>query len=66
MKTYTVKEVAEIIANATGELCACNINNNDEWLPSWCEKQDVCPYPDGVECWEQYVMHLEHKGEWKE
>lgn len=39
---YTVHEVAEILAEAFGDTCACNINGNDEWLPEKCELLDAC------------------------
>jgi hypothetical protein len=55
-KIYTAHEVAEIIAEAMGDECACNINGNDEWLPEFCEfAQTVCPDPEGVACWEQWL-----------
>ncbi len=40
------------------EDCACNFNDNDEWLPMVCDFRDtVCPNPGGVACWEQYLKH---------
>ena len=30
---YTDHEVAVILADAFGDDCACNFNDNDEWLP---------------------------------
>ncbi len=57
MKAYTAHEVAEIIADLTGETCACNINGIDEWLPLKCESLNSCPHTVGVACWEQYLKH---------
>lgn len=53
---YTAHEVAEILAEVTGDDCACDVNGNDEWLPEFCEfSQTVCPDPAGVACWEQWL-----------
>ena len=55
---YSAHEVAVILANAFGDDCACNFNDNDEWLPMVCDFRDtVCPNPGGVACWEQYLKH---------
>ena len=59
-KLYTPHEVAVILAEFTGDNCACNFNGIDEWLPEKCELLDACPYPVGVACWEQY---LKYRGE---
>ena len=59
MKTYTRHEVACILAEFTGDNCACNFNGIDEWLPEMCELLDACPYPVGVVCWEQYLKYRE-------
>lgn len=56
-KCYNAHEVAEILAEVTGDDCACNINGNDEWLPDKCELQSACLSPVGVACWEQYLKH---------
>ena len=58
---YNAHEVACILAEATGDDCACNVNGNDEWLAFCCELQDVCPHTVGVACWEQYLKHLDKK-----
>ena len=59
---YNNHEVACIIADILGDDCACNWNDNDEWLPNHCEFRDtVCPEPVGVACWEQYLTHLDKK-----
>ena len=63
-KYYIAHEVAELLAEAIGDRCACNVNGNDEWLPLVCDfGQTVCPNVYGVACWEQY---LKHHGERKE
>ena len=58
-KRYTAHDVACILAEFTGDDCACNFNGIDEWLPEKCELMDACPYPVGVACWEQYLKHKE-------
>lgn len=60
--SYTAHEVAEILADAFGDTCACNFNGNDEWLPEHCELLDCCPNTVGVACWEQYLKHLDKRG----
>lgn len=60
-RLYNSHEVAEIIADLFGDNCACNFNSIDEWLPFKCELQDVCPYPVGVACWEQYLKYRDAK-----
>lgn len=57
VKAYTAHEVAEILAEEYGDLCACNYNGNDEWLPEKCELLSACPYPAGVACWEQFLKY---------
>lgn len=57
-------EVACIIADAIGDVCACNVNGNDEWLPQHCDfAEKECPNVVGVACWEQYLKHLDKKPE---
>jgi hypothetical protein len=60
-----VDRVALMLKESFGDPCACNFNNNDEWLPFVCEFQDECPYPPGVlDCWKQFVKHFgERRGE---
>lgn len=61
---YTAHEVAEILAEVTGDDCACDVHGNDEWLPEFCEfSQTVCPDPAGVACWEQYLKWREKRKE---
>ena len=49
--------VACLLAELFDDICACNYNDIDEWLPSKCELLDSCPNPVGVACWEQYLKH---------
>lgn len=59
---YTAHEVAEILAEAIGDECACNFDGNDEWLPKYCEfVETVCPHPAGVACWEQFLKWREKR-----
>ena len=60
-RLYNAHEVAEILAEAFGDPCACNFNGNDEWLPYKCELQSACPNPAGVACWEQYLKYRYEK-----
>ena len=65
-KMYSAHEVAELIAGAIGDDCACNVNDNDEWLPYVCDFRDICPTNVvGVTCWEQYLKHIEQREEIK-
>ena len=57
-RLYNAHEVAEILAEAFGDPCACNFNGIDEWLPHKCELLDVCPYPCGVACWNSLPQGL--------
>lgn len=51
-------KVAEMLCEAIGDECACNVNGNDEWLSEVCELQDECPYPaDGLGCWKQFMKY---------
>ena len=53
---YNNHEVACIIADLLGDTCACNFNNNDEWLPEKCDfAERECP--NVVACWEQFLKH---------
>lgn len=61
---YTRHEVACIIAEILGDICACNYGCNDEWLPDYCDFADTCcPDPTGVACWEQYLTHKDKREE---
>ena len=55
--TYTLEEVAELLANLFGE-CACDVNGNDEWLPLACKYADTeCPRPKEENgCWMQFLL----------
>lgn len=58
---WTTHEVACLLAEATGDDCACNVNGNDEWLPFECIfAQRECPNV-GVACWEQWLVHRKEK-----
>ena len=53
-----VDTVAETLYRAIGDRCACNVNDNDEWLSEVCELQEQCPHPkDLLGCWKQFVKH---------
>lgn len=61
-RIYNAHEVAELLADVIGDDCACNINNNDEWLPLKCDfSETCCPDVIGVACWEQYLKHKENR-----
>lgn len=63
-KFYNRHEVAVLMAEVIGDDCACNVKNNDEWLPEYCEfSKTVCPNVCGVACWEQYLMAREKRRE---
>jgi len=51
-------QVACLLADMFGDSCACNYNGIDEWLPKLCDfKDNCCPNPIGVACWEQFLKH---------
>ena len=51
-------QVACLLADMFGDNCACNYNGIDEWLPKLCDfKDNCCPNPIGVACWEQFLKH---------
>lgn len=59
-KQYNSHDVACIIADLFGDPCACNFNDIDSWLPYKCDfRENWCPNPPGVGCWEQYLKHRE-------
>ena len=59
---WTTHEVACLLAEVTGDDCACNVNGNDEWLPFVCEfAETTCPNVVGVACWEQWLVHRKEK-----
>lgn len=64
---YNAHEVACILADVMGDDCACNVNDNDEWLPLSCEiPESTCPDVVGVACWEQWLKHRERAKEARE
>ena len=60
---WIAHEVACLLAEVVGDDCACNVNDNDEWLPLVCDfgETNSCPYPGGVACWEQWLAHRKEK-----
>lgn len=60
-----VDVVAQMFYDFTGDLCPCNFNNNDEWLPEVCELLNECPHPRGdkLACWKQYIEHFQPRKE---
>lgn len=59
-KTFTLDEVAQILADMFDDCCACNYNGNDEWLPQKCKYgMTDCPDPpDHLGCWKEYLLHI--------
>jgi len=57
---WTTEEVAELLFNACGDDCACNLNGIDEWLPERCKYTqiaDECPNPKEKHgCWMQFLL----------
>ena len=54
----TLETVAEILAEQFGDVCACNVNGNDEWLPMMCHYGDVCPDPpEHLGCWMELLRN---------
>lgn len=68
-QAWTTEEVAEILANLTGDECACNYNGIDEWLPERCKyAESTCPNPKEKHgCWMQFLLQggADMKGEQK-
>ena len=59
-----VDTVAKMFCDFTGDSCACDFNDNDEWLSEVCELKDECPYPkDRLGCWKQYIKHFVERKE---
>ena len=60
-----VDVVAQMFYDFTGDLCPCNFNGNDEWLPEVCELLNECPNPSGdkLGCWKQYIKHFQPRKE---
>lgn len=64
---YNRHQVACLLAEATGDDCACNVGYNDEWLSYCCDFKDTCKCNVvGVACWEQYLKHLDEKRKYDE
>ena len=55
-------QIACMLADLFGDVCACNYNGIDEWLPELCAFKDTCcPKPIGVACWEQFLKYIKSK-----
>ena len=54
-----VDVVAQMLADAFGDFCPCNYNDNDEWLPMVCDEANaLCgDHEDKLHCWKQYIKH---------
>lgn len=51
-------KVAYLLAELFDDVCACNHNGIDEWLPKKCDfAEKECPNVVGVACWEQFLKH---------
>lgn len=57
--TYTIDEVAEILAGLFDDECACNFGGIDEWLPMACSHAETeCPNPSEPHgCWKEYLRN---------
>lgn len=53
----TFEEIAQLLSDLFGE-CACDVNDNDEWLPQACKYAETeCPKPKEKNgCWMQFLM----------
>lgn len=64
---FTLDQVAEFLYEAFGDSCACNFNDNSEWLSAVCRfcESNECPGPpDKLDCWREYVrQHDKRKKE---
>ncbi len=51
------EQVADMLSGMFGN-CACDVNGNDEWLPSACKYADTeCPHPKEENgCWMQFLQ----------
>lgn len=57
------EEVAQILYEQFGDCCACNYNDNDEWLPLVCDDGDTCEKnkTDKLYCWKQLLKHYSER-----
>ena len=55
-----VDKVAEMLRLMFGDDCACNFNDNDEWLWEKCKYAETdCPMPkERLGCWKEFVKHF--------
>ncbi|MBQ2002007.1 MAG: hypothetical protein II240_01780 [Bacteroidaceae bacterium] len=55
-------QIACMLADLFGDVCACNYNGIDKWLGELCDFKDTCcPNPVGVACWEQFLKYLQSR-----
>lgn len=55
-------QIACMLADLFGDVCACNYNGIDEWLGELCDFKDTCcPNPVGVACWEQFLKYSQSR-----
>lgn len=57
-----VDKVAEMFAEQFGDKCPCNFNDNDEWLPLYCDYTNTCDCPC-KEGWKQFIKHYDKRRE---
>lgn len=50
---FTTRDVAEMFYRFVGEEPPCNLNDNDENIPEWCEM--ACGEIDHKECWRRFI-----------
>lgn len=53
-------KVAEMLRRMFDDDCACNYNDNDEWLTEKCKYAETdCPMPaERLGCWKEFVKHF--------
>ena len=51
-----VEKAAEILAEQFGDMCPCNFNDIDEWLPYVCDHNNICDC-SAKAGWEQFIKH---------
>ena len=51
------EQVADMLSGMFGR-CACDVNDNDDWLPLACKYADTeCPHPKEENgCWMQFLL----------
>ena len=63
---YTANEVAHIIADLLGDVCACNFGEISKWLPQYCDVIESCPEPFSAACLEQYLKYRDRTACWEQ